>query len=153
MHPAPERDLAGALHEVSNALTVVLGWLDSARGACIFPTTTPTQFDPEQLTESIGRVLALQPRAAFLTHYGRVEPVAELGASLIEQIGELVAIARRHAGAPDAERAIEAEMRELWHARLERHGVQVNDEVDALLESDLGLNAQGLVAWLARAKR
>jgi CheY-like chemotaxis protein len=29
--PAPERDLAGALHEVSNALTVVLGWLDNAR--------------------------------------------------------------------------------------------------------------------------
>src|SRR3954467_8341123 len=27
----PERDLAGALHEVSNALTVVLGWLDNAR--------------------------------------------------------------------------------------------------------------------------
>jgi CheY-like chemotaxis protein/two-component sensor histidine kinase len=31
VHPAPERDLAGALHEVSNALTVVLGWLDNAR--------------------------------------------------------------------------------------------------------------------------
>jgi CheY-like chemotaxis protein len=31
--PAPERDLAGALHEVSNALTVVLGWLDNARAS------------------------------------------------------------------------------------------------------------------------
>jgi CheY-like chemotaxis protein len=29
--PTPDRDLAGALHEVSNALTVVLGWLDNAR--------------------------------------------------------------------------------------------------------------------------
>lgn len=28
----PERDLAGALHEVSNALTVVLGWIERARG-------------------------------------------------------------------------------------------------------------------------
>lgn len=27
----PERDLAGALHEVSNALTVVLGWIEQAR--------------------------------------------------------------------------------------------------------------------------
>jgi CheY-like chemotaxis protein/two-component sensor histidine kinase len=33
-HLAAERDLAGALHEVSNALTVVLGWLDNARAAC-----------------------------------------------------------------------------------------------------------------------
>jgi two-component sensor histidine kinase/ActR/RegA family two-component response regulator len=31
--PAAERDLAGALHEVSNALTVVLGWLDNARAS------------------------------------------------------------------------------------------------------------------------
>jgi CheY-like chemotaxis protein len=29
----PTRDLAGALHEVSNALTVVLGWIERARGA------------------------------------------------------------------------------------------------------------------------
>ena len=28
---SPDRDLAGALHEVSNALTVVLGWLECAR--------------------------------------------------------------------------------------------------------------------------
>lgn len=28
--PEPDRDLAGALHEVSNALTVVLGWLERA---------------------------------------------------------------------------------------------------------------------------
>ena len=27
----PRRDLAGALHEVSNSLTVVLGWLDAAK--------------------------------------------------------------------------------------------------------------------------
>jgi CheY-like chemotaxis protein len=33
-HLVAERDLAGALHEVSNALTVVLGWLDNARVAC-----------------------------------------------------------------------------------------------------------------------
>lgn len=30
---APERDLASALHEVSNALTVVLGWIEKAREA------------------------------------------------------------------------------------------------------------------------
>src|SRR6185369_1586659 len=29
--PIRDTDLAGALHEVSNALTVVLGWLDVAR--------------------------------------------------------------------------------------------------------------------------
>jgi CheY-like chemotaxis protein len=33
----PSRDLAGALHEVSNALTVVLGWIDRARAVSHAP--------------------------------------------------------------------------------------------------------------------
>jgi CheY-like chemotaxis protein len=33
----PTRDLAGALHEVSNALTVVIGWIDRARAASADP--------------------------------------------------------------------------------------------------------------------
>src|SRR3954468_13167751 len=37
----PERDLAGALHEVSNALTVVLGWLDNALEACAQDACAP----------------------------------------------------------------------------------------------------------------
>jgi CheY-like chemotaxis protein len=35
----PNRDLAAALHEVSNALTVVLGWIERARGALPDPST------------------------------------------------------------------------------------------------------------------
>ena len=35
---APEQDLAGALHEVSNALTVVLGWIETAKAANGEPT-------------------------------------------------------------------------------------------------------------------
>lgn len=34
---APEAELAGALHEVSNALTVVLGWLATVRGEPLAP--------------------------------------------------------------------------------------------------------------------
>jgi CheY-like chemotaxis protein len=34
---SPETDLAGALHEVSNALTVVLGWIERARAASSSP--------------------------------------------------------------------------------------------------------------------
>ena len=37
----PARDLGAALHEVSNALTVVLGWIERARGALADPGATP----------------------------------------------------------------------------------------------------------------
>ena len=74
----PERDLAGALHEVSNALTVVLGWLDNALAACA----------PEE-----------QSRAAQDGATRHASEIARCHASLGH------AIARRAVGAPVAEGA------------------------------------------------
>ncbi|HTV18094.1 MAG TPA: MBL fold metallo-hydrolase, partial [Polyangiaceae bacterium] len=85
--------------------------LDTERGAFIVPTTTPTQFDPEQLVASVRRIVALAPEALYLTHYGRVTGAERLGASLEEQIASHVAIARRHAAASDRERAIRSDLR------------------------------------------
>ena len=41
----PARDLAGALHEVSNALTVVLGWIERARAASHTPAEVEHALD------------------------------------------------------------------------------------------------------------
>ncbi len=128
--------------------------LDTAAGPCIFPTTTPSQFDPEQLTASIDRLLALEPEAVYLTHFGRVSGVAALGASMKSQVAELVALARQHQHAPDPHAAIYAGMRAQWLGALKRHGCRLGlAELDALLSSDLELNTQGLLSWLARAAR
>lgn len=128
--------------------------LDSERGPFVFPTTTPTQFDPEQLLGSVERILALGPRTLYLTHFGGVTDVERLGASLKAQIGQCVDIARRHAGAADRERAIHDELKQLWLALLCDHGTRIEARaLDELLANDLELNAQGLVAWLERQAR
>jgi glyoxylase-like metal-dependent hydrolase (beta-lactamase superfamily II) len=126
--------------------------LDTERGAFIVPTTTPTQFDPEQLAASVRRIVALAPDALYLTHYGRVTGVERLGAALEEQIASHVAIARRHAASSERERRIRAELRQEWIERLEAHGAPAA-AVDDWLAADLDLNTQGLVAWLERAER
>jgi glyoxylase-like metal-dependent hydrolase (beta-lactamase superfamily II) len=128
--------------------------LDSERGPLVFPTTTPTQFDPEQLSASVDRILALGPRTLYLTHFGGVTGVARLGASLKAQIRQCVEIARRHAAAPDRQRAIHDELKRLWLDLLRDHGTRLEPRaLDDLLENDLELNAQGLVAWLEREAR
>src|SRR6185437_9917705 len=66
--------------------------LDSPRGAFIVPTTTPTQFDPEQLIASIDRLLSYSPEAMYLMHFSRVTDVPRLGESLKGQIRELTRI-------------------------------------------------------------
>jgi glyoxylase-like metal-dependent hydrolase (beta-lactamase superfamily II) len=126
--------------------------LDTERGAFIVPTTTPTQFDPEQLATSVRRIVALAPEALYLTHYGRVTGADRLGAALEEQIASHVAIARRHAATSERERAIRDDLRRVWIERLEAHGAPAA-AVDDWLAGDLDLNTQGLIAWLQRAER
>ena len=80
--------------------------LDSPQGAFIVPTTTPTQFDPEQLIASIDRLLSYSPAAMYLMHFSRVTDVPRLGESLKGQIRELTRIAEQSAAAPDRAAAI-----------------------------------------------
>lgn len=125
--------------------------LDSPRGAFIIPTTTPTQFDPEQLIASIDRMLSYSPEAMYLMHFSRVTDVPRLGESLKGQVRELSRIAEQSAAAPDRAAAIRAGMGGLWRELALRHGCPLPPErVLALLEGDLELNTQGLIAWLDR---
>jgi glyoxylase-like metal-dependent hydrolase (beta-lactamase superfamily II) len=126
--------------------------LDTERGPCILPTTSPSQFDPEQLIASVRRIVALGPESLYLTHYGRVSGVERLGASLEAQITRFVSIARENAAAPDRKVRIHAALRSFWRDVLEHHGAPLA-AVDDLLAGDLELNAQGLVAWLERGER
>lgn len=127
--------------------------LDTANGAFIVPTTTPTQFDPEQLIASIDRLLSYEPESVYLMHYGRVTGVPRLGAQLKSQVRLLADMALRNAESPAAEEAIRQEMRELWLTLAQEHGCTLSEQqIHEILATDLELNAQGLVAWLARRK-
>jgi glyoxylase-like metal-dependent hydrolase (beta-lactamase superfamily II) len=126
--------------------------LDSARGAFIVPTTTPTQFDPGQHLASIDRMLSYAPEAMYLMHFSRVTDLARLARSLKEQIRELARIARAHARDSDPAAGIRSDMLALWLNLTHLHGVQLSDaEIARVLAGDLELNTQGLIAWLARS--
>ena len=127
--------------------------LDSPRGAFIVPTTTPTQFDPEQLIASIDRLLAYSPAAMYLMHFSRVTDVPRLGESLKAQIPELTRIALASEAAADVAAAIRAGLSELWLDLAIRHGCPLAPEgILALLAGDLTLNTLGLIAWLERRR-
>jgi glyoxylase-like metal-dependent hydrolase (beta-lactamase superfamily II) len=124
---------------------------DTAKGPFILPTTSPVQFDPEALHASIDRLLALEPEAMYLTHYGRVEDVARLASDLHEQIDAMVAIARTASDGPDRHAALLDALTGLYAGRAAAHGWTGGREVlRDLLGVDIELNAQGLEVWLDR---
>ncbi len=127
--------------------------LDTAAGEFIFPTTTPSQFDPAQLHASIDRILETKLPHAYLTHYSRVGHVEKLGLDLHSDIDAFVAIARRAGGETDPVERMKALLFEHLSARLDRHGFRGGDsERHAVLDGDIALNAAGLHSWLSRRR-
>jgi len=126
--------------------------LDVEGRASIFPTTTPTQFDPDALHASIERLMSFAPEAMYLTHYSRVTDVDRLAADLRRLISTQVAVAqaaRGHGVARHVE--ILAGLEQIVREEAERQGWTLPEaEVFDLLRMDLELNAQGLGMWLDR---
>jgi hypothetical protein len=128
--------------------------LDTPQGPFILPTTSPSQFDPDQLISSIDRLMSYAPESMYLMHYSRVTGTPRLAEMLKSQIREFVRIVRDRAASPDAHNAIRAAMLELWLKLLQQQGSTVAaDDVAKLLETDLELNSQGLLLWFARQRR
>jgi len=128
--------------------------LDTPQGEFILPTTSPSQFDPEQLIASIDRMMAFHPESVYLMHFSRVRHPPRLAESLKSQIRELVRIVNESQSAADPHNAIKAAMLELWLGLLRRQGSTLPDaDIARLLETDLELNAQGLLIWHQRQRR
>jgi CheY-like chemotaxis protein len=104
----PPRDLAGALHEVSNALTVVLGWIERARQGAHSPVDVEAALDVAVSRASQARDIVRRAIGAEVQEDGPVS-----GAQVVV----------------DAMLGLEPEMR--------RAGLQVITEVDADAESAL----------------
>ena len=67
---------------------------DTTQGAWIMPTSTPVQFEPEALANSVHRLVARAPQAMYLTHYGRVEGIKRLAQNLMTLLDATVRTAQ-----------------------------------------------------------
>ena len=122
---------------------------DTAQGAWIMPTTTPTQFDPGQLKASIIRLMQYRPRKLYLTHYSEVTDCPRLANDMYDAVDQFARIAR--AAGPQGHSRIRFDLRALAHDSLSEHGCAMTSAaIDAILGKDFDLNAAGLVAWLQR---
>ena len=118
----------------------------------IFVTTTPVQFDPIALHSSIERLLAINPRAFNLTHYGQVKPSESVARQLTKSIDAFVKIAtdsREVIG--DRVQVIDQKIQQYLLAQYhELGGTESDDFCRGVIGMDSKLNAQGLDFWLSK---
>jgi hydroxyacylglutathione hydrolase len=122
----------------------------------VFPTTSPSQFDPAALCRSVDRIVALGPEAVYVAHFGQVRDPARLAADLRRLVEAHAALGERCRGAGQARfRLLKEGVTALVLAERERRGWPLSErETLELFALDIDLNAQGLAAWLdAEEKR
>ena len=123
--------------------------LDTAKGPFIFPTTTPIQFDPDALADSVDRMMERAPENMYLTHFGRVQDVGRLAAEMHEGIRFFADLGERHLQSDQRTRRIEDAMMAWLTERARRHGVTLEDAaLESILRPDVVLNTQGIEFWL-----
>ena len=114
-------------------------------------SSTPVQFDPEALYNSLDRLWSYRPERAFLTHFGEVRALASLFTGLRASIAMHVRIAEQQAGGTDRYRRIYAALSAQLEADLRAHGCTLTSrQIAEFLHLDLDLNTQGLEVWLDR---
>jgi len=116
----------------------------------VFPTTSPTQFDPEAAHRSVNLMLEFRPERIFVTHYSEVRDLARLAADLRRLIDSHrdLALRERDAGAARGARLREGVDR-LLREEVVRQGCAA--DMALLVEVfavDIELNAAGLECWL-----
>lgn len=125
--------------------------LDTPKGPWTLITSTPVQFEPDALRDSIARLLSLAPSCMYLTHFGRVERVNELAVQQLALLDRMVELGRTLRDSPERHCALKLGLQNLYETELRAHGSQLPSEViHALLAQDIELNAQGMGVWLDR---
>ncbi|MDR2882076.1 MAG: MBL fold metallo-hydrolase [Azoarcus sp.] len=125
---------------------------DVSKRSFVFPSSSPPQFDPVMMIESIARMVAHDPEAMYLAHYGKVTGVERLANDLFRLIHAQIAIAQAARGSGLARHSeILSGLEELVREESARQQWALNEEISLnLLRPDLYLNAQGLQIWLDR---
>ncbi|HPE60681.1 MAG: MBL fold metallo-hydrolase [Thiothrix sp.] len=125
-------------------------------GPWVFATTTPVAFDPAAWATSLDRLMALEPAAMLLTHYGRVDDLEHLEPQLRTSLEAMTAIALSEEGSPQAGRfeRIRTKVAANLFAGAQQHAPRLSAaRINTLLDGDYDLNAQGLEVWLQRRAR
>ena len=113
----------------------------------IFPSTSPVQFDPDELIKSIHKIMKYEPKRLCLTHFAAIKPTQQVVEQLIDGINFVSNLAKKYSTKEDAELVIHNEMMSYFLEGIEKIGVKDLDFCRERLELDVKINTQGLIYW------
>ncbi len=120
---------------------------DVGEDVFILPTTTPVQFDPEAMLQSINRIMQYAPEKICLTHFSAIKPTEAVVKQLQDSIKYMSNLAQKYWDHEQAQQKIERLMMAYLLQGLQNMGVKDMEFCERKLKNDVTLNTQGLIYW------
>lgn len=117
--------------------------------ALVFPSTTPVNFDPDKMRQSIDLIISHSPQVIYLTHFGAARNITQMAADLRRMLDGYIEIAKRYVNEPEREKLITNALNDYFVTEAQALGVNLSSaEIIDYAGLDMQINAQGLVVWL-----
>jgi len=117
----------------------------------LFPTTTPVQFNPRQMIDSIKMMMSYQPKHLYLTHFGAIDINQKTSDSLCQKIQDYADMVT---SLPEEEVTFEnihQLLQEYNYQHFIDHGINISkEEYIQQMSMDFELNSHGLKIWYDR---
>lgn len=133
--------------------TFGIGYLnqETPKGRMVFPSSTPVQFDPQALLNSIELLMSYEPKTMYLTHYGAMEVNRDISDYLCQQIHGYINIIESFDDTEYSIEELQAKLTEYTLQCLRERGSTVDtDELRKTIYNDIKLNSHGLKIWYSR---
>lgn len=122
---------------------------DTVQGPFVIPTTTPVQFDPKALRNSLKKIMDLKPSSLYLTHFSKVENVTYLYDQFLKILSEVEELGKKLKDSDHRHEFLKEGLLNLYIQELRIHECQLTEsKIQQLLAIDIELNAQGMGIWL-----
>lgn len=114
----------------------------------IFPSTSPTGFDPAEARLSIQKILETGAQKAALTHFGEISNLSGAAKQLFKHLDFSECLMKkamqREESGQSLSKICEQELRNFFQKELEIYGINPGPPIWDLLSLDLELNAAGI---------
>jgi glyoxylase-like metal-dependent hydrolase (beta-lactamase superfamily II) len=127
-------------------------------GCFAFPSTSPTDFEPELARQAVQRLVDERPRSLYPTHFGAVTDIETAADQLTRHLdfAEQLRDDAEASGLPDEDLAAWCKVRikDYFAGLLDGRGNLGSDpEIRSLIELDIDLNAQGIAFAAGKRRR
>ncbi len=123
----------------------------------LFPSTSPTDFDPAEAKKTVHRIKAMAPEKVFLTHFGEVRDIEKAANQLLEHLSFHESLLGRALASDLSDEQLDSfckvELEDYYRQYLSNRGADMDQDPWTLMAGDIALNSAGIAFAAKRGRR